>query len=564
MSDMIANLRIWQKALLPIALMSCVVIGIALYMTNAMSRIDDNYSELIGKQAQSAIWAARTNTTLIDLGRVAFKTIAETDNGKMQELLKEMEALKPQFADRIAKMRNGMSDPGRLAKLAEVERQFGEAYAAAHDAATFSIANKNEDAMGVMGKRFTPAMNKARPDLRQIVEQLITKMENRSDALSGETNSTRYMSLAVLAVSVLISGALGIWIAMSGLVGPIARLTESMRRLAERDWNVVVPGTRRKDELGAMAMTVDVFKKNGIEADRLKAAQEAEEVKKEKRTQAVEHLIGKFDIDVKGVVDAVSSAGTELQASAQSMAGTAEETSRQSTAVAAASEQASTNVQTVASATEELTSSVAEISRQVSESARICAEAVSEAADAQKTMQGMAEMGQKIGAVVTMINDIASQTNLLALNATIEAARAGEAGKGFAVVASEVKSLASQTAKATEEISAQIAGVQTASAESVKAIEAISGTINRVSEIATTIASAVEEQGAATKEIARNVQEAAQGTNEVSSNIGGVSQAASQTGSAATQVLGAAGELSKQSEVLRRQVDQFLADIRAA
>ena len=179
-------------------------------------------------------------------------------------------------------------------------------------------------------------------------------------------------------------------------------------------------------------------------------------------------------------------------------------------------------------------------------------------------VQGLADAAQKIGEVVSLINDIAAQTNLLALNATIEAARAGEAGKGFAVVAAEVKSLANQTAKATEEIGTQVAGIQGATKDSVEAIKSIGKTIGEVNEIATTIASAVEEQSAATQEIARNVQQAAKGTQEVSSNIAGVTQAAGETGTAATQVLGASGDLAKQSEALREQVDRFLAKIRAA
>ena len=178
-------------------------------------------------------------------------------------------------------------------------------------------------------------------------------------------------------------------------------------------------------------------------------------------------------------------------------------------------------------------------------------------------MQGLAQAAQKIGDVVSLITDIAEQTNLLALNATIEAARAGDAGKGFAVVASEVKNLANQTAKATDEIGAQIAGIQTATQEAVAAIEGIGKTISKIDEVAAGVASAVEEQGAATQEIARNVEQAAAGTQEVSSNISGVSQAANETGSAATQIHTAANRLAGRSEALRREVDKFLANVRA-
>jgi len=261
---------------------------------------------------------------------------------------------------------------------------------------------------------------------------------------------------------------------------------------------------------------------------------------------------------VKDVVGIVASAASEMEASAQSMTATAEETNRQSTAVAAASEQAATNVQTVASAAEELSASIREIQQQMATSARIAQQAVEQVDRTDTTVTGLVQAADKIGEVVNLISDIASQTNLLALNATIEAARAGEAGKGFAVVASEVKNLANQTAKATEEIGQQIAAMQTATGDSVQAIRGIGETIKQISEVTTTVASAVEEQGAATQEISRNVQQAAAGTQEVSSNITGVSQAATQTGTAASQVLSAARELAQQGQQLNTEIEGFL------
>ena len=221
-------------------------------------------------------------------------------------------------------------------------------------------------------------------------------------------------------------------------------------------------------------------------------------------------------------------------------------------------------MQTVASAAEQLTGSIAAIGHQVVTSSAISTQAVEASHKAGERIDGLGQAARKIGEVADMIAGIASQTNLLALNATIEAARAGEMGKGFAVVASEVKNLANQTAKATDEIAAQIASMQEATSGAAAAINGIGDTIGTISEIATIIASAIEEQGSATGEIARNVQEAAHGTHLVTTNITEVSDGATQTGSAATQVRGAAGELSRQSEILRTEVERFLAGIRAA
>jgi methyl-accepting chemotaxis protein len=396
-------------------------------------------------------------------------------------------------------------------------------------------------------------------------------IKSNQKAMLAQESSASLNGIAVLKVALWV--LLGLGLALGGTIAavtarsianPIAGMTSAMIALAGGNKTVQIPGVGRRDEIGDMAGAVQVFKDNMIKADELAAEQRAEQERKEKRQQAIEGFVRTFDQSVSSSLDTLASASTELQSTAQSMSATAEETSRQATAVAAASEQASTNVQTVASAAEELSSSIAEISRQVAESSRIAGQAVEDAGRTNAQVQALAEAAQKIGDVVQLINDIAAQTNLLALNATIEAARAGEAGKGFAVVASEVKSLATQTAKATEDISGQIKAIQGATDDSVKAIEGITGTIARINEIATTIASAVEEQGAATKEIARNVQQASAGTAEVSSNIAGVTQAATDTGSASTQVLGAAGDLSKQGEMLRKEVGEFLANIRAA
>jgi methyl-accepting chemotaxis protein len=457
-------------------------------------------------------------------------------------------------------------DPTRLAMAKELETMV-TAYT--DKLTTLKKFRGKNDALGTPEAKAAVADTiAAARKIEDVAEQLANGYEKAATEATGlaTTDVARTIDIAIIIgiLSVLLGVVLAIVIARS-IAKPIAAMTGAMGRLAKRDMAVEIVGVGRKDEIGEMAAAVLVFKENMIEADRLRDEQEGLKLQAEaEKKAAMNKMADSFEASVEGVVNAVSASSTELQSSAQSMSSTAEETSRQSTAVAAASEEASTNVQTVASATEELSSSVLEISRQVAESTKICSAAVAEAAHTQQAMQTMAETAHKIGAVVTLISDIASQTNLLALNATIEAARAGDAGKGFAVVASEVKSLATQTAKATEEIGAQIGAIQAASAESVKAIEGISSTIGRVNEIATSIASAVEEQGAATKEIARNVQQAAQGTNEVSSNIAGVSAAASETGSAASQVLSAASELSKQSEMLRGEVDKFLSTIRAA
>jgi methyl-accepting chemotaxis protein len=350
----------------------------------------------------------------------------------------------------------------------------------------------------------------------------------------------------------------------SNVVRRLQALRASMLSIANGDLSTEITVGGR-DEIVEMANSVQVFKDNAIAMQQMRAGQEERERRAaEERRQATLDFADAFETAVAGVVSGVSTQAHQLQSAAQSMSATAEETERQSTAVADASAEASSSVQTVAAAAEELSASIAEIGRRVEESAQITAQAVADAGHTNTEIQGLATAAQRIGDVVKLISDIAGQTNLLALNATIEAARAGEAGKGFAVVASEVKSLANQTAKATEEISSKIAEIQNVTSLSVAAVQGIAQTVGRINEIATTIAAAIEQQRAATQEIARNVQRVSVGTAEVSSNIVTVRRAANDTGAASSQVLGAAGELSKQSEILRGQVDHFLGKIRAA
>ncbi len=403
--------------------------------------------------------------------------------------------------------------------------------------------------------------------MRAELEKLATAFKTTAAEASGLRNSwlKRSVNLSLasgtFALVVIVIFLFGVGRQIVSLVG---QMTVAMGRLADGDTDVVVPAVGRRDEIGAMARAVQVFKENMLKKEELQTREETESVAKVQRTEAIDRLTGEFDRRVQEVLSAVTSSATEMQTTAQQMSSTAEETSRQSANVASASDQATANVQTVAATAEELSASITEIGRQVMQSARISQNAVTEAEATNETVQGLADAAQRIGDVVSLINDIAGQTNLLALNATIEAARAGEAGKGFAVVAQEVKNLANQTAKATEDISKQITAVQEETTGAVGAIEKIRAIIGEVNDIATTISSAVEEQGVSTQEIARNVQQAARGTQDVNQNIEAVNKTAGETGAAAVQVLSASQEMSRKAEGLRGEVIRFLGEVRAA
>jgi methyl-accepting chemotaxis protein len=413
----------------------------------------------------------------------------------------------------------------------------------------------------------TKKVNKLGIQADEVMKKDIDLNNSGADKAASDAADNYAFAFALLATILGVAAVVGIGVGIyliRDVSSGIASIVKPMQTLGQGDLTAQVPHQGEKTEIGSMADVLQVFKEALIAKKAADEAAARDAEAKIERGRRVDGITRDFESMIGQIVQTVSSASTQLEASAATLTTTAERSRELTTTVAAASEEASTNVQSVASATEEMASSVTEISRQVQESARMANEAVDQARTTTDRVSELSKAATRIGDVVELINTIAGQTNLLALNATIEAARAGEAGRGFAVVASEVKALAEQTAKATGEIGQQITSIQAATQESVGAIKDISGTIEKLSEISSTIAAAVEEQGAATQEISRNVQQAAEGTVQVSSNITDVQRGASETGLASSQVLSAAQSLSGESSRLKLEVGKFLDSVRAA
>ncbi|GGF63014.1 methyl-accepting chemotaxis protein [Azorhizobium oxalatiphilum] len=362
--------------------------------------------------------------------------------------------------------------------------------------------------------------------------------------------------LAVAAVLVLVSRR---------AIKPLVAMTAAVGELADGKLETEIPGVGRKDEIGEMAASVQVFKESllrnaALEAETVAAREKAEA---ERRASMME-LADMFEQSVGAIVNAVGASANQLKGASNVLAGGADDTASRSSAVAAAAEEAAVNVNVVASSAEELGSSVQEIGRQVEQAAAVSLTAVEEARNTGEIVRELSLAANKISDILGLISTIAGQTNLLALNATIEAARAGEAGKGFAVVASEVKELADQTAKATAEISGQVGAIQSSTNKAVEAIGSIATTIQQMNTYSNAIATAVAEQGAATSEIVRSVAQASAGTSEVTGNITGVAQTAQSVGSAAGEVLSLSTDLSSQASALSSEMQRFLTTVRAA
>jgi methyl-accepting chemotaxis protein len=399
------------------------------------------------------------------------------------------------------------------------------------------------------------------------IDRFFVMLEERTQARIDDASAKAGMwqLASLIAIGLLVISVLALCAYMYRfVVSSLSKFEKTTRALSAGNLDVAIEETDRHDEIGIIAQSMVEFRDGLKRAKTLQEAEEAERVAKDRRANLLDGLVKRFEHTMHEIVGSVSTASSELEATASTLTNTADHTQKLAGVVTDASENASTNVQSVASATDELTASIHEISRQMQESTRIAAAAVEQARVTDDRINTLSDAANRIGDVIKLITTIAEQTNLLALNATIEAARAGDAGRGFAVVAQEVKELAAQTAKATGEIGGQITSIQNATGESVAAIKQIGNTISQISGIATTIAAAVEEQGAATTEIARNIQRASDGTREVSGSISQVSAGAQQTGAASSEVLTSAKSLAAESSKLRAEVAQFLSEVRAA
>ena len=455
----------------------------------------------------------------------------------------------------------GFLDAGLIDSIREAEDLYRREYVNLRDA--MAQAGTAETPYPVLEDEWRDRSRRATLSVQRLAG--IAADHSRRIAMDAVDRGTRHrnLDLVLLALGVLVLGASFIIVAWRVLL-PLSRMTRAMTDLADGNIKIEVPWANRRDEIGEMGRSLEVFRENAMEKAGLQIEQEEREgVARDEKRRAMMELADRFEGQVKGIVGSVTDEAAQMQAVAARMSGMAAESSKQSAAVASASREASANVATVATAAEQLSASIAEIGRQAGQSAEIAGRAVDQATRTDGTVRDLSDAAGRIGDVVNLINNIAGQTNLLALNATIEAARAGEAGKGFAVVANEVKNLANQTAKATEEISAQIEAIQERTMGAVDDIRGIRDIIGEINDISMTIATAVEQQGASTREIARNVQEAARGTGEVDANIERVNQAAGETGAAAGQVMSATESLTRRAKGLSREVERFLGGIRA-
>jgi methyl-accepting chemotaxis protein len=558
----LARFSVLTKVIGVIAIVGAVVLGNGYFATSRMARIDAGYSKFLAKDTRAWIEAERLSRKIVELRYLIYRLMAESDLDQMKRTEVLIGNIWPDFE------RSGMTIKQEVSEFApNVETlllQLNQVKDALPPLIKATIANNNDKAVEIMMEKIDPilaAVIKGSVSLGEALDRAIT---SGAAVLTETSADTINLTLIIIIAGLFAGTALAAFIARFGIAQPIRMLAQYMAMVAGGKYDVGVPGVGRTDEIGIMASAVEVFRKNGIEVERMRAAQaEQEQRVAAGRKAEMRRIADGFEAAISNIVDAVSSASAKLETAASTLAATAENTVDLSARVAGASADASTNAQSVAAAADELGYSINEIGRQTQDSTVIIQQAVVQTEQTDAHIAELSQAAARIGSVVKLITDIAAQTNLLALNATIEAARAGAAGKGFAVVAHEVKALSGQTTQAIAEIRAQIVCMQTATTDSVAVIKDVNSTIRSISGITLVIASAVEEQGIATQEIVRSVQRAAQGASQVTTIISDVNQGAIKTGSASGEVLASAKSLASDSSRLKSEVEKFLTMVRA-
>ncbi|KYH00643.1 methyl-accepting chemotaxis protein [Bradyrhizobium sp. DOA1] len=409
------------------------------------------------------------------------------------------------------------------------------------------------------------ANRSVRSALNKDLEALSKVYAERAKQIAQQTETNRTLSfvLTCLGGLALALVVIGIVIIARSIARPLSAITATIKQVADGTEDVVVPYSRRADEIGALARAIEVFQEAMGRNRNLASQVSNDSAAREERARHIETSVEAFREAIGAIMRGLSENASTMRETAQTITRVTADANNRAGMAANATEQASHNVTAVAGAAEELSASVEEIGRQVQQSAGAVEQTGQRTEKSISEIESLAAATQRIDGVLNLIQAIAEQTNLLALNATIEAARAGDAGRGFAVVAHEVKALAGQTAKATAEIGENVSMIQASTRNAVDAVREIGGAVREINEVTSAIAGAIGQQDQATREISSNAQSAAQGNETLVANITSLRDAIGETDTAASSVLTAASSLTETADTLSREVEKFFQNLRA-
>ncbi|HZX33580.1 MAG TPA: methyl-accepting chemotaxis protein, partial [Rhodocyclaceae bacterium] len=411
-----------------------------------------------------------------------------------EEINKELEALKQMV----------LSDKEKalLDKFAETRERFSKEGV---NVARGLLANgEYVKANEVLLTKINPLYKEMKADGDALIKAIADNAEHAYGEAGERYQTVRNLSIASTLIAALIA-AIGGWLLVAAIVGPIRRAIGHFERIAEGDLTDDIDVSGR-DEAGLLLSNLAIMQ------GALKAMLDD--------VSTASTTIDNHCAHLEGQMRYVTEKSIEQQSSVESVAAASEEFSQSVQEVAA-------NARETADAAKESQSLLADSNENIGESMRATNRVVEAVQASSETINELNRSIQKIGEITNVISEIAGQTNLLALNAAIEAARAGEQGRGFAVVADEVRKLAERTTASTADIAATVheiqsvtrqavSGMDTAAREvetgigklreSVAGLEGITHSSQRVTQMSESISDAARQQGIASEEVAVSMQ----------------------------------------------------------
>jgi methyl-accepting chemotaxis protein len=528
-----------------------------------LDRLDEIHNEVVNHSAPGRLALTEAKTSVTSMGLAVYKMSSTGDVDVVDEAIEER---KGQYASTMAWLKGAVGYlPDRKNDVQRMMDRADRVRALADEIYGYITAGDHEHARVTLELKFDPALVVATTEMNRLINILGGEINDATAAAAAEKTWTYNVIVIGLIGGTLVTILIAMLLAQRSVAGPLRRLAAVMHQITQGEFDSPITGVKRGDEVGTIARAVLVFRDNAIALrDSQVQRQRARDQAAAEKREALDRLAGSFETKILSVTAALADAAAQLDDSARSMSGAADESGSHARAAAVVAEETTAVARTVSNAIDELSMAMQDIDGQLASAAGVVVEATRRADVAVSNADGLSVAVGDIDKVASMIQAIASQTNLLALNATIEAARAGDAGRGFAVVAQEVKSLAGQTTQALADIKDKTKTVREIIDGVCGATQLMSNVISQIEGVSRAINNSIALQSEATHKIAETVDGAAGRSQQVANSVAGVSAFADRTHLNAQQILEAVAALNRQAVALQGEAQQFVAQVRAA